>query len=127
MSRVLRKLEIPKNLITREIESARALTIQSDRKFKHSALPLYEHRELSDLIVENILLRKGSKAEGKTARELDLAEKTGVLIIAIKREEKLLLHRLAETNMKSGDIVYCIGHKEDLETIVEWFDSSLST
>ena len=126
LSRVLRKLEIPKNLITREIESARALTIQSDRKFKHSALPLNEHRELSDLIVENILLTKGSKAEGKTARELDLAEKTGVLIIAIKREEKLLLHRLAETNMKSGDIVYCIGHKEDLETIVEWFDSSLS-
>jgi len=125
LSRVLRKLEVPKNLIVREIENARNQTISSERKFKGSALPLHEHSELSDLIVENIILTVGSKAENKTARELDLAEKTGVLLIAIKRDEKLLLHRLAETKMRAGDVIYCIGHKEDLETITGWFDNAL--
>ena len=126
LSRVLRKLEVPKNLIIREIDNARALTINSERKFKENALPLHEHKQLSGLLVENILLMKGSRAEGKSARELDLADKTGVLLIAIKRGDKLLIHRLAETEMTEGDTVYCIGQKEDLESISEWFDKSIA-
>ena len=126
LSRVLRKLEVPKNLIIREIDNARALTIDSERKFKENALPLHEHKQLSGLLVENILLMKGSRAEGKSARELDLADKTGVLLIAIKRGDKLLIHRLAETEMTEGDTVYCIGQKEDLESISEWFDKSIA-
>ena len=127
LSRVLRKLEVPKNLIIREIDNARAQTIDTERKFKENALPLHEHKQLSGLLVENILLMKGSRAEGKSARELDLADKTGVLLIAIKRGDKLLLHRLAETEMIDGDTVYCIGQKEDLESISEWFDNSIRT
>ena len=73
------------------------------------------------------MLMKGSRAEGKSARELDLADKTGVLLIAIKRGDKLLLHRLAETEMIDGDTVYCIGQIEDLESISEWFDNSIKT
>jgi CPA2 family monovalent cation:H+ antiporter-2 len=126
LSRVLRKLEVPKNLIIREIDNARALTIDSERKFNENALPLHEHKQLSGLLVENILLMKGSRAEGKSARELDLADKTGVLLIAIKRGDKLLIHRLSEMEMTEGDTVYCIGQKEDLESISEWFDKSIA-
>ena len=69
--------------------------MQSHREFKEEALPIRDHQELRDLTVENILLIQGSRAEGKSPKQLDLAEKTGVLVIAIRREEKLLLHRLA--------------------------------
>lgn len=126
LSRVLRKLEVPRNLIIREIDHARSQTMQSDREFKEEALPIRDHQELRDLTVENILLIQGSRAEGKSPKQLDLAEKTGVLVIAIRREEKLLLHRLADTNLEVGDVVYCIGEKADLELVPSWFDPVLN-
>jgi CPA2 family monovalent cation:H+ antiporter-2 len=125
LSRVLRKLEIPRNLIMREIDHARSQTMHSDREFKEEALPIRDHQELKDLTVENILLIQGSRAEGKSPKQLNLAEKTGVLVIAIRREEKLLLHRLADTILEIGDVVYCIGQKADLKIAPGWFDPIL--
>ena len=125
LSRVLRKLEVPRNLIMREIDHARSQTMHSDREFKEEALPIRDHQELKDLTVENILLIQGSRAEGKSPKQLNLAEKTGVLVIAIRREEKLLLHRLADTILEIGDVVYCIGQKADLEIAPGWFDPIL--
>ena len=72
--------------------------------------------------MESILLEDGSRAEGKSPRELDLAEKTGVLIIAVKRGDELLLHRLADTALLSGDVLYCIGQMADLVSVSEWLD-----
>lgn len=125
LSQVLRKLQIPRNVIIGEIDHARSQTMHSDRRFKEAPLPLHEHNELKELTVENILLIKGSEAEGKSPRALSLAEKTGVLVIAVRREDKLLLHRLAETILVAGDTVYCIGQKADLEIVSEWFDQRL--
>ena len=122
LSRVLRQLEIPRNLILREIEIARSQTMHSDRIFEEAPLPLSEHLGLKELTVESILLEVGSRAEGKSPRELDLAEKTGVLIIAVKRGDELLLHRLADSTLLSGDVVYCIGQMADLVSVSEWLD-----
>ena len=72
--------------------------------------------------MENILLVKGSRAEGKSTKQMDLAGKTGVLVIAIRRDEILLLNRLSEAPLQAGDTVYCIGAKTDLERVTEWFD-----
>ena len=126
LSRVLRKLQVPRNLIIREIDDARNQTMRSDRSFKEAPLPLEEHQELKELTVETILLMAGSRADGKSPREMDLAERTGILVIAIKREQRLLLHRLAETTLLADDLVYCIGKKTDLEIGSEWFDQSIS-
>ena len=122
LSQVLRKLEVPRNVIIREIDHARSQTMQSDRKFKEDPLSLHQHKELKNLIVENILLVKGSRAEGKSTKQMDLAGKTGVLVIAIRRDEILLLNRLSEAPLQAGDTVYCIGAKTDLEMVTEWFD-----
>jgi len=125
LSQVLRKLEVPRNVIIREIDHARSQTMHSDREFKETPLPLREHEELKSLTVENILLINGSQVEGKSPKQLDLAEKTGVLVIAIRRKDSLLLHRLADTILEAGDVVYCIGSKTDLEIVTALFDPSL--
>ena len=122
LSQVLRKLEVPRNVIIREIDHARSQTMQSDRKFKEDPLSLHQHKELKNLVVENMLLVKGSRAEGKSTKQMDLAGKTGVLVIAIRRDEILLLNRLSEAPLQAGDTVYCIGAKTDLEMVTEWFD-----
>jgi K+/H+ antiporter YhaU regulatory subunit KhtT len=99
--------------------------MHSDREFKEAPLPLHAHQELKKLTVENILVIKGAKTAGKSPKQLNLAEKTGVLVIAIGRGEELLLHRLAETVLDAGDIVYCIGRKTDLSKMLDWFDPAL--
>ena len=77
-------------------------------------------RCLRKLKVETLSLLPGSPAIGKTARELDLAEKTGVLVVAIGRGEKLLAHRLAEIRLEENDVVYCIGRESDLIGFTDW-------
>jgi uncharacterized protein with PhoU and TrkA domain len=96
--------------------------MHSDRIFKEAPLPLDEHTGLKELTVESILLEDGSRAEGKSPRELNLAEKTGVLIIAVKRGDELLGRRLADSTLQSGDVIYCIGQMADLVSVSEWLD-----
>ena len=68
---------------------------------------------------------KGVLTQKVINETIKIAEKTGVLVIAIKREEELILHRLADTVLEVGDVVYCIGEKADLEIIPAWFDPVL--
>jgi len=68
------------------------------------------------------LVTEGSRVVGQSPRSLDLAETKGVSILAIRREESLLVHRLADTAFAVGDLVYCIGNDQDLLNITPWFD-----
>ena len=122
LSLVLRQLNIPRNLIVREIDQAREETMHSDRDHSTSPLPLEAHAGLKDLKVEKLLVTEGSKVLGKSPRTLDLAETKGISILAIRRQETLLVHRLADTAFSLGDLVYCIGSDQDLLNITPWFD-----
>ena len=123
LSLVLRQLNTPRNLIVREIDQAREETMHSDRDYSSSPLPLEAHAGLKDLKVEKLLVTEGSRVIGKSPRALDLAETSGVSILAIRREQSLLVHRLADTTFATGDLVYCIGSDQDLRTVTPWFDA----
>ena len=123
LSLVLRQLKIPRNLIVREIDQAREETMHSDREHSSSPLPLAAHAGLKDLKVENLLVTEGSRVIGQSPRDLDLAEKSGVSILAIRQGESLIVHRLADSTFCAGDLVYCIGNDQDLQTITPWFDA----
>ena len=49
-------------------------------------------RSLRELTVETILLMAGSRADGKGSRGDGLGGTDWILVIAIKREQRLLLH-----------------------------------
>ena len=123
LSLVLRQLKIPRNLIVREIDQAREETMHSDREHSSSPLPLAAHAGLKDLKVEKLLVTEGSRVIGQSPRDLDLAEKSGVSILAIRQGESLIVHRLADSTFCAGDLVYCIGNDQDLQTITPWFDA----
>ena len=113
LSRVLRKLEIPRNLISREISRAREKTMHSDREFSTPPLPLHKHTRLQELKVETIALTHESPVLGKTPKDLNLGGKTGILIVAIGRNEELIAHRLGEVALQADDVIYCIGKETD--------------
>ena len=126
LSLVLNQLKIPRNLIVREIDQARKETMHSEREYSSSPLPLEAHAGLKDLKVEKLIVGTKSRVAGKSPRNLDLAESTGVSILAIRRSESLLVHRLADVGFEPGDLVYCLGNKEDMQNITPWFDADPS-
>ena len=126
LSLVLNQLKIPRNLIVREIDQAREETMHSDREYYSSPLPLEAHAGLKDLKVEKLIVGTKSQVAGKSPRNLDLAEATGVSILAIRRKESLLVHRLAEVSFEPGDLVYCLGNKRDIQNITPSFDADPS-
>jgi CPA2 family monovalent cation:H+ antiporter-2 len=113
LSRVLRKLEIPRNLISREINRARDKTMKSERDFSSTPLPLDQHTQLKKLKVETLQVNKESPVLGKTPKELDLADETGIQVVAISRNNELISHRLSDVCFEKDDIIYCIAQESD--------------
>ena len=113
LSRVLRKLEIPRNLISREIKRAREKPMHSEREFSSAPLSLHQHTQLKELKVETLLLGPESPVLGKTPKDLNLGGETGILIVAISRDNELIAHRLGEVHLTNNDVIYCIAKESD--------------
>ena len=123
LSLVLNQLRIPRNLIVREIDQAREETMHSDREYSSSPLPLEAHAGLKDLKVEKLIVTARSRVAGQSPRNLDLAESTGISILAVRRKDSLLVHRLADIIFEPQDLVYCLGNKKDMLVVTPWFDA----
>ena len=123
LSLVLNQLQIPRNLIIREVDQAREETMHSDREYSSSPLPLEAHSGLKDLKVEKLIVTAKSRVAGQSPRNLDLAESTGVSILAVRRQDSLLVHRIADIIFEPEDLVYCLGSKQDMQVVTPWFDA----
>ena len=123
LSLVLNQLRIPRNLIVREIDQAREETMHTDREYSSSPLPLEAHAGLKDLKVEKLIVTARSRVAGQSPRNLDLAESTGISILAVRRKDSLLVHRLADIIFEPQDLVYCLGNKQDMLVVTPWFDA----
>ena len=123
LSLVLNQLRIPRNLIVREIDQAREETMHTDREYSSSPLPLEAHAGLKDLKVEKLIVTARSRVAGQSPRNLDLAESTGISILAVRRKDSLLVHRLADIIFEPQDLVYCLGNKKDMLVVTPWFDA----
>ncbi|PWA13577.1 potassium transporter Trk [Pueribacillus theae] len=59
----------------------------------------------------------GIKMDGKTLLELDIRAKYGVNIVAIKRNEEILVSPQAEEKIKKGDVLVVIGAYQDINRL----------
>ena len=123
LSLVLNQLQIPRNLIIREVDQAREETMHSDRENSSSPLPLEAHAGLKDLKVEKLIVTARSRVAGQSPRNLDLAESTGISILAVRRKDSLLVHRIADIIFEPEDLVYCLGSNQDMQVVTPWFDA----
>ena len=93
-----------------------------DSEYSSSPLPLEGHAGLKDLKVEKLIVTAKSRVVGQSPRNLDLAESIGVSILAVRRKDSLLVHRLADIIFEPKDLVYCHGNKQDMQVVTPWFD-----
>jgi CPA2 family monovalent cation:H+ antiporter-2 len=124
IARLLRRLEVPRNLIDSRIREAREALQTSDRRVKIPRNVLPEHEALADLKIDSMLVKEGSHAVGRTALELELRSKTRALIVAVRRGERLLDHPDPEEPFAVGDIIYLVGDSPAIRQAVSLLDQN---
>jgi CPA2 family monovalent cation:H+ antiporter-2 len=122
---VLRQLAVPRNVIHEQIERARASTQLSVRRATLPRRTLGVAEELADLKIESVLLRAESYAVGRTPVEIALQSQTRALIVALKRDGKLLDHIDAGDKLCAGDIAFLVGSTRAVASAVRLLDEGI--
>ncbi|HMJ54413.1 MAG TPA: cation:proton antiporter [Polyangiaceae bacterium] len=123
LAQVLRKLAVPRNVILEQVEQARASTQMSVRAPTVPRRTLGVAEELADLKIESALLRDESHAVGRALAELELQSKTRALIVALKRDGKLLDHFEPTEKLRAGDIAFLVGSSRAVARAVRLLDN----
>jgi CPA2 family monovalent cation:H+ antiporter-2 len=120
---VLRRLAVPRNVINDQIEQARTSTQMSVRPTTVPRRTLGIAEELADLKIESVLLRDVSYAVGRAPAELALQSRTRALIVAVKREGRLLDHLEPNEKLCAGDVAFLVGSIRAVARAVRLLDA----
>lgn len=78
-----------------------------------------------ELELEEYLINDGSRIVGKTLEELEIKQKTGAMILAVKQSSgKFNLQPGAKTTINNGDVMVALGTSEQLEKLREMAEGS---
>jgi CPA2 family monovalent cation:H+ antiporter-2 len=124
IARLLRALELPRNVIDETIQAVRSETQTSERKQTVPRPQLGEVRALSELKIESVLVRENSAAAGASAVQMNLRSTTGVLVVGLRRGEKLLQNPDPNASFEAGDVVYFVGTSSAIREALPLFDAS---
>jgi len=122
IARILRSIEMPRNLIDQSIQAVRAQTQTSERKQTVPRAQLGEMRGLSELKIESALVREQSLAAGASPVSMKLRTRTGALVVGVRRGDKLLENPDPHSAFEPGDIVYFVGTSAALRDALPLFD-----
>ncbi|MBN2361897.1 MAG: cation:proton antiporter [Deltaproteobacteria bacterium] len=109
LARLLRSLESPRNLIDEAVAAAREAVQPSARTFKVPRQTLVSASDLGELKIERILIRAGDFGCGRSPIDLDVRQRTGALVFALRRGERLIDDLEPDTSLQANDIVYLVG------------------
>jgi CPA2 family monovalent cation:H+ antiporter-2 len=118
MARVLRMMDIPRNLIDREVALVREKTQLSARAATVPRATLMAFSFLKDLKIESFLVEKNTAAAGKSLLELQLRSKAGATVIAVNRGANIMDNPDPAMLLQPGDIVYLLGALEQVRDAI---------
>jgi monovalent cation:H+ antiporter-2, CPA2 family len=113
-ARLLRWLEMPRNLIDQRIHEAREGTQSTERTLTIPRASLGAQHALSELKIESVLITAECAAVNRSAVELAVRRKTGALIVAVRRADRLLENPDPNDVFVVGDVVYLVGALESV-------------
>jgi CPA2 family monovalent cation:H+ antiporter-2 len=126
IARMLRRLEVPRNVIEDRIHRVRAGTQPSERKQTVPRPSLRDTRALDELKIESVLVRDGSAAADRSPIELELRRKTGALAVSVRRDDRLLDHYDPNEPFVVGDVVFLVGTSPAIRRALALFDATLA-
>jgi monovalent cation:H+ antiporter-2, CPA2 family len=124
VARLLRAIEVPRNVIERTIGGIRSETQTSERKQTVPRPQLGEMRALAELKIESVLVGANSAAVGASPVGLSLRSKTGVLVVGVGRAGKLLQNPDPNSHFEVGDVVYFVGTSDAIRGALPLFNGS---
>jgi CPA2 family monovalent cation:H+ antiporter-2 len=125
IARMLRQLEVPRNVIDEHLRSVRGETQKSERKQTVPRAVLSDVRGLDELKIESALVRESSAVAGQSAIALRLRSQTGALVVGIRRNGRLLDKSDPELPFEPGDIVYLVGTSSAIQGTLPLFNTSI--
>jgi CPA2 family monovalent cation:H+ antiporter-2 len=124
IARLLRSIEVPRNVIESSIQTIRSETQTSERKQTLPRSQLGDVKALSELKIESALVREGSAAAGASPVSLKLRSTTGVLVVGVRRGEQLLQNPDPHAAFEAGDIAYFVGTSAEIRAALQLFDGA---
>jgi CPA2 family monovalent cation:H+ antiporter-2 len=118
LARLLRWLDVPRNVIDEQVQEVRATTQASERTDTVRRRALSEQPALSELKIESVLIRHGSVAAGRSPIKLELRKRTGALLVAVRRGEHLLDEPDPAAPLEPEDVVYLVGRLESVKAAI---------
>jgi len=122
ISRMLRWIEVPRNIIDESIQRVRSETQTSDRKQTVPRSLLPDVRGLDEMKIESALVREKSAAAGASPVSLRLRSDTGALVVGVRRAGHLLEKPDPAICFEQGDVVYLVGTPDALRRALLLFD-----
>jgi monovalent cation:H+ antiporter-2, CPA2 family len=107
--RLMRWLQLPRNVIEQRVREARESTQTSERKLTIPRRSLSEVQALADLKLESLVVLEGAPSVGQSAVSLNLRRQTGALMIALQRGATLLEQPDPTQPFQVGDVLYLVG------------------
>jgi len=123
LHRMLRGVDVPRNLIEERIREARLGSLDTDRKQTVPRMRLGEVRDLDHLKIESAVVLAECAARGRSARDLQLRAKTGALVVGVRRGEQLVEQPDPTVPFELGDVVYFVGGSSAITGALRLFES----
>jgi CPA2 family monovalent cation:H+ antiporter-2 len=114
-TRVLTKYLVPKEEIARLLVEVREAGYQMFRNMSSAAARVSVadlHLHLQEVEIAPIFVSTDSPLAGKSLAELDLRRKTGLTLLAIRRDSQLITDLDAETKICPNDELFVIGRPD---------------
>jgi CPA2 family monovalent cation:H+ antiporter-2 len=122
ISRLLRFVEMPRNVIEAQIQMIRSETQASERKLTVPRPSLRDMRDLDDLKIESVLVRDNSPAINASPLSLRLRSETGALLVGVRRGAELLSQPDPSVPFELNDVAYLVGTSEAIRRALPLFD-----
>jgi len=127
-SRVLKEYHVPGNIIQNQIDMVRH---EGYAMFRTPSIPREKLMEISSIlsasVTETFFVSRGSHLIGKTLAEVDLREKSGVMVLAIVRKAATRANPPADFTIAEGDILAIIGSHAEIEMAMQVLKGNVSS
>lgn len=124
ISRMLRGIDVPRNVIDDRIRGVRSDTQTTERKTTVPRRRFDEVGALAELKIESARVQEDSAACGQSPATLQLRTRTGALVVGVRRGDRLLESPDPSVQFEAGDVVYFVGTSDALRRGMAMFDSA---
>jgi len=121
ISRMLQRLQVPRNVIDERLRMIRVDAQQSERKATVRRLRLPEVEGLTELKVECLMVTDNCALLGASTASTRLRSTTGALVVGLRRGEAFIEAPEPTMAFQLGDVVYLIGSGEALSRASKLF------